>query len=645
MSRLYLTLLLLIASNFCFGQGQLKKYIEFADLQVSKGDLVYALDYYDKAMELDSNTVSILWKYACAQEAYKNYPKAAYYFKKVYDKENGKLYPESILKYGLMLKQCGEYKEALEIFKFCKKKYKVKTEYNYQKSKQELESTLWAMQHKNDSLSLEFKPLPTTINTKNSEFGHSINQNQFYFSSLQADSITSNEEIISTRYKTKLYASEMKNSSLLQSEVIQQYAYAQLNTGNGSFSLDGARFYFSICKEKAYNYSCKIAVAQIYPDGKIGRVDTLGDIINAVDANTTMPHIGDMNGDEVLFFASNRAKSLGGLDIFYSILTKGQQFSKVVAVKSINSIDNELTPYWDKAMQRLYFSSSWHNGYGGQDVHYATLKNDFFENVVNAGKPINSVANDLYYFKYGDSSYVTSNRIGVLYSKNPTCCSDIFQLNSPVKPTCVDTIPKKETLTELNKRLPVTLYFHNDEPTPKSLDTTTVLSYTESYTAYTAMIDQYKREYSKGLNEEKSSDAQEDIESFFMEYVDYGYTNLQLFTSLLLEELQKGTKINITVKGFASPLAKTDYNVKLTKRRISSMINELGRYQNGMLLPYLNGVAENGGKVTITQIPFGEYKANQLISDNPNDTKNSVYSRGAAIERKIEIISINLITE
>ena len=120
---------------------------------------------------------------------------------------------------------------------------------------------------------------------------------------------------------------------------------------------------------------------------------------------------------------------------------------------------------------------------------------------------------------------------------------------------------------------------------------------------------------------------------------------MYLFRDLLLEELQKGSKINITVKGFASPLAKTDYNVSLTKRRISSLVNYLMAYDNGIFRPYLMNNAPNGGKVLFNQVPFGEYTANKLTSDNFHDQKNSVYSRAAAIERKIEIQSVDYIQD
>ena len=155
------------------------------------------------------------------------------------------------------------------------------------------------------------------------------------------------------------------------------------------------------------------------------------------------------------------------------------------------------------------------------------------------------------------------------------------------------------------------------------------------------MLAKYKEEYSLGLSGDKSAEAKEDIESFFIEYVDQGVKDLEVFRDLLLEELDRGAKITITVKGFASPLAKTDYNVNLTKRRIASLVNYMRAYENGVFAKYLNGTAENGGKVLFSEVPFGEYTANQLTSDNPNDVQNSVYSRAAAIERKIEIQSVS----
>ena len=623
-----------------FGQNNLSKHLDFAQEQFDKGDYYYALEYYEKAMQIDSTTIDILWRVAETHRAYKDYRKAEYYYAKVYDGEEAQIYPYSLLQLGLMQKQNGKYPEAIETFKKAKKKYyKDKRGYLYLKSKQELISTLWAQSAIDDS-ELSLERLPETVNTKNSEFGHGIFGNELLFSSLRADSISATEEVYETFYKTRIYRSLLEGDEFKASELVNDLFQEEMSTGNGSFSLDSSRFYYSSCKDDGYNYRCKIVVAQ-YNNGKWFAIDTLGEIVNEEGANTTMPCIAEIDGQEALIFTSDRKDGEGGLDLYITKIRNGNQYSKVRPLKSLNTPDNEVTPWWDATQKRLYFSSSWHEGFGGQDIFYSEYDGDFGA-PINAGKPLNSPANDLYYFKHADTNYISSNRLGVLFSKNPTCCSDIFAAKPPkisIPPT------KAETLADLNKRLPVTLYFHNDVPNPKSRDTITSLNYIQTYDEYTAMLETYKKEYSNGLKGEKSDEAKEDIEDFFLEFVDQGIADLALFRDLLLEELQRGAKINITVKGFASPLAKTDYNVNLTKRRISSLVNYMRAYDDGIFIPYLDGTATNGGKVVFSQIPFGEYTANQLTSDNPNDVQNSVYSRSAAIERKIEIQSVSYLEE
>ncbi|TNE96006.1 MAG: DUF1573 domain-containing protein [Bacteroidetes bacterium] len=643
MSRLYLIVLLSLLPLSGWSQNNLKKYLEFAKEQYDKGDYFYALEYYNKAMELDSNTIEILWNVAETYRAYKDYRKAEYYYRKVYDREEAKIYPNSLLYLGLMQKQNGKYEEALETFKRAKKKYyKDKKSYRYLKSKREIESTLWAISNIGDSLDLSVSTLSDSINSKNSEFGHGIYNGTLFFSSLRADSISENEEVYEKSYRTKLFVSNVKTpvSDFEKARELSELIGENNSIGNGTYSLDGNRFYYSSCQDDGYNYRCKIMVAN-YMNGKWSDPDTLGEIINEPGANTTMPCIAELEGVETLIFASDRTESEGGLDLFYSRIKNGNQYGKPRPIKTLNSIDNEITPWWDAEKQRLYFASSWYDGFGGTDIFYSEYK-DQFNAPINLGAPINSSANDLYYFAYQDTLFATSNRIGVRYAKNPTCCSDIFVFKPPVKPEPPTAI---ETLFELNKRLPVTLYFHNDRPDPDSRNTSTKLTYMETYDAYTALLEEYKKEYSKGLSGDRAEEAREEIETFFIEYVDKGVSDLAHFRDLLLVELNKGVKVEVTIKGFASPLAKTDYNVNLTKRRISSLINYLRKYENGVFIPYLENTAPNGGRVVFKEVPFGEYTANQLTSDNPNDVQNSVYSRAAAIERKIEIQSVNYLEE
>lgn len=636
MSRFLVICYFLLGNGLLFGQNEFKKYTAFADEQYNSGNYAFALNYYNQAMAIDSSGYELLWKVSLCHQALKNYPTAAYYFSQVYAKEEGRIYPTSLLNWALMEKQCGNYEKAIELLKIAKKKYaKNKKEYVYLKSKREFESCLWAQTAQKDTTDLSLLTLSEKINSPFSEFGHTIANNTLYFSSLRADSSTCADEILSSDYTNKLFVFDAEKNVL---KALKELNNKSEHVSNGSFSLDGKRFYFSRCSQDSSAYNCKIYCAK-KNGASWSSAEELGEIINTPAASTSMPAIGEINGQEVLFYSSNKEEGKGGFDIYYSIIKQnGNQYTKPKALSSINSPDNEVTPWFNNKTKTLYFASSWWDSFGGLDVFSSNIQNDFkVEQPKNVGLPINSCANDNYFFETSDSLFVSSNRLGALYTNIPTCCSDIFAFQYPK--TNVPTT-KKETFTSLNKRLPVTLYFHNDVPNPRSTEQTTKVNYATTYTEYSALAETYKKEYAKGLTADAALDAQEDIESFFTEYVAKGVTDLTLFNELLLQELEKGNHIQLNVRGFASPLAKTEYNVNLTKRRIQSLVNELKVCNNGQFLPYLNGTALNGARLIINEIPTGEYSANKFTSDNPNDTKNSIYSRAAAIERKIEIQSV-----
>ncbi|MCX6181215.1 MAG: DUF1573 domain-containing protein [Bacteroidetes bacterium] len=187
------------------------------------------------------------------------------------------------------------------------------------------------------------------------------------------------------------------------------------------------------------------------------------------------------------------------------------------------------------------------------------------------------------------------------------------------------------------------MYFHNDEPNPRTRDTITPLNYVTTYNAYKKLVPDYEKIYPAELKGEDQKMAQEDVQHFFEDYVDVGMDNLKQFSKELLDYLEKGYSAEVVVKGFASPLTKSDYNVNLSLRRISSFVNYLKEYQKGEFLPYLKGNASNGAKLTILKEPNGEYKSHDGVSDDYYDVRNSIYSPFAAIERRIEVVSVKLI--
>jgi len=237
---------------------------------------------------------------------------------------------------------------------------------------------------------------------------------------------------------------------------------------------------------------------------------------------------------------------------------------------------------------------------------------------------------------------MASNRLGSLYAKNPTCCSDIYAEYPQIEFTneeIIDTITTEEIITQI---LPITLYFRNDEPDASTLATTTKQNYMSTYKLYVGRYDYYKKEVAKGLSDNESKKLIIELEKFFKEEVDRGAADLEKFKSMVLDELKRGSTVSLFIRGFASPVANTAYNVNLTKRRISSLINYFKEVDEGVFNQYLGNDSDSTGKLIFSSAPFGEYAADQSTSDDIVIQNESVFSKSAGIERKIEIESVTI---
>ena len=185
--------------------------------------------------------------------------------------------------------------------------------------------------------------------------------------------------------------------------------------------------------------------------------------------------------------------------------------------------------------------------------------------------------------------------------------------------------------------LPLTLYFDNDKPryARTSADTTVTLTYGETYNTYLARRTTFKSGYTKNLVGTPREFASNEIDRFFEDEVIKGWNDLQAFSEQLLPYLKAGNEIEIIVEGYASPLADSVYNDRLTKRRISSVINQLSVFSQGELSDYLER-----GILIVKEEPKGEETAATTISDNKQNQRASVFSPAASRERRVRITDV-----
>lgn len=592
------------------------QFLEKGMLAEEEGDYGMAFSYYQKAYELDSTAFESTLKYAGAARLVKDYDLSFYLYSKVAAKDNGKIYPLASFWQGAVLKNQGKYEEALEFFRKYAKKNKKKGEYYYEKALTEIEACTWAANYRNVSDSLTVFAMPTAVNTSLSEIAPHLHNDQFTF----------------TRY-SDTDKSWKAFEGIWADSVLTDVKESLLFDSKSSLQ---ANVFFYGEKEVFLTIRRNNQVG-IWQGKKEGDKWTEVTFIHREGASCTMPFVTKWDGAEYLFFASNAKGGQGGMDIWYARREAeifGEAFN---AGEKINTGDDELTPFVSEG--KLYFSSEGHQGFGGQDVFRATGKPGNFLSVENMGKPINSAVNDIGYAVYPSEGilFFSSNRKKKEEDFDYSyCCNDIYVANFGKEEEQSDEPLPYGSLEEMNRFLPITLYFHNDEPNPNTRDTTTTLAYSDAYKSYKKLKEKYITE---GERESESETAANEVENFFALKVDKGMSDLTIFSTLLLRELEKGNSVTLSIRGFASPRAESDYNERLTKRRIKSLVNEMRLLNNGAFVPFIEEIDSTKAQLRFKPLPFGENKANTTVSDDLKDEKKSIYSLGARLERKIEIES------
>jgi hypothetical protein len=648
--------ILLGFAAFVFSQKvqaqSLQHYLRFADKAFQEKDYVGASYYYQEALAFAPRDLSIQTKLAEALRLSNQYAEAERMYKKVYENPDRSDFPEALFWLAMMQKMNANYVDAKKSFDRFSKYYNNRNSYYYKKSVQEIKACAFAVNALRDTLQVPVIQLESPINSTASDFAPLL---------LSDDTLlfTSSRNILTEREKAKLYLAYKSDTDIVVKYLDSNLNNSAYHIANGHFDKARKNFYYTYCEDD--NAACKIYKADF--NGKnFTNAEALPDPINIEGYHSTQAFPFEHNNKEYLVFASDRPQGRGGYDLWFSVLSRGKYNTARNLGARINTPDDELTPFYHADSATLFFSSSWHEGFGGSDIFMARGDISSLGMPKNMGWPINSAVNDLY-FTVNDEytkAHFSSNRESSFKTHGTEyCCSDIFKVDLQIPQTIEDSIalvaqetpvtkdsilPEKpliqiETLEEINAYLPI-LYFPNDVPNPRTWDTITSLSYGEIVNGYLSLKETYIAEYTKGIEGELYRKSLEEMNGFFDKQIVEGLAELELFCSLLLSQLEKGLKIKLTIKGYASPLARSDYNKNLTYRRIYSFVNFLEEYKEGVFTPYLKNTATNGGNIIIEKIPYGDVKADQSVSANINDKRNSVYSLKAALERRIEVISV-----
>lgn len=421
------------SDNQWLSAGQLKSFAKNAD---RLGDVYTAIDYLEKYCKVKQRDAEMNFRLAELYRISRNYEKAATQYAKVFKSWASK-YPVSIFYQGQMLKSMGKYAEAKDIFTKSQKRLKdFRSEtINATVLKDEIKGCDLALIIMSNPMKISMDHLNSTINKPHIEFSPiPLNDTTLIYGSLRMDSVTKfrrdNPDPLPVRqfYQAK----RVGNDWIGGEKFTEQINVPGVETGNGAFSKDGTRFYFTRC---AKNWQGKMK-CEIYMSEKAGSgwatPQRLNDLINTPDYTATQPSVGTASKSnfDILYFVSDRPGGRGGMDIWYSIYTPNKkQFSAPRNCGSkINTAGDEITPYYENSTRTLYYSSSGLAGLGGFDVFRSMGEIRKWYTPKNMGYPLNSSYDDLYYTtsKSREDGFFTSNRPGGVGLHNPTCCDDIY---------------------------------------------------------------------------------------------------------------------------------------------------------------------------------------------------------------------------
>lgn len=140
--------------------------------------------------------------------------------------------------------------------------------------------------------------------------------------------------------------------------------------GQPTVTSDGKVLYFASARPEDNYGGLDIYMSKKDEDEKWGKAENLGPMINT-PLNEKTPFIH--TDSETLYFSSDGRFGLGGFDIFYSQFIKGKWTEPQNLGYPINTQDDEVAFIVSTNGEKIYFSSTKHDGRGGWDIYASDL--------------------------------------------------------------------------------------------------------------------------------------------------------------------------------------------------------------------------------------------------------------------------------
>jgi OmpA-OmpF porin, OOP family len=229
-----------------------------------------------------------------------------------------------------------------------------------------------------------------------------------------------------TNYTNTLFESLNPNNPLTGAEQMDIPTGTGINDGMASFSHDGKVMFFTRWTKKNNQTISFIYTSHLGDKGWSEPVRA-PEPLNQDGSNSAQPFL-TADGRYVIF-SSDRPGGSGGYDLWTASLDNNYEVIQVQNLGNvINTSGDEEAPYFHNKSRTLVFSSNGHIGMGGFDIFYA--KGSFglsdWDKPVNAGAPLNSSKDDLYYMATDEDD--VWNTGWVSSDRSSECCLALFEV-------------------------------------------------------------------------------------------------------------------------------------------------------------------------------------------------------------------------
>ncbi len=404
------------------------KTLEKADELFSLRDYYSAEDWYDKAYR-ESKDPNIAAQLGYLSYILRNYSSAQKRYKRLLDKDDDNIFIDERYYYGMSLRALGQFNEAVpELQRFIE--FSSEEELKPY-ARLAIEGMLNSNQiQENAETAIQF--LDNGINSAFVEYSPRLYPSgDLYFSAIPSRKVVDASGGNDKQY-SKIYVSKRnEEGGYEEPEALnKEINRPGFHTGNVSFTPDGKYMYFNRAKLDGNDLEESVLYYSEF-DGEEWSPAYPVESLNGAYL-LTHPVVGELFGNEVLFFVSNMEGGEGGLDIYYATFQGEADFAAPVNLGPvINTPYDDITPYYLDGT--LYFSSDGHLGLGGHDIFKAAWDGVKWSEPENLGYTYNTTFDDMNisFSPSGTYGYLVSNRPDEKKKKmkSDTCCDDIYQFN------------------------------------------------------------------------------------------------------------------------------------------------------------------------------------------------------------------------